>query len=156
MSTWTSHARQIAQHEPRLEPWLETVHSDTVPPFLEPELPVEGDCVTIRLRLAAEAPVDRVVVRAIMDGIDHHLEAGREERGRRFVWWRASLELTQPATHYHFLLRTTDGRTVYLNRAGASSVFPVKDFDFTINARYRPPRWVRESVFYQMCPRPSP
>lgn len=132
--------------------WTTTIHSDTVPPFLEPERPSQGDELDVRLRVARDAPVSRVYVRAILDGIDHHLPAELERRGARFDWYRARFVLRQPATRYHFLIRTADESTLYHTRAGVTTVFPTEDHDFTVNAAYRPPEWVRRSVFYQIFP----
>ncbi|HKJ86336.1 MAG TPA: glycoside hydrolase family 13 protein, partial [Spirochaetia bacterium] len=132
--------------------WKDTVHSDTVPPFLIPEYPSLGDEVTIRLRVSREAPLATVHVRAILDGIDHHVDAIREPSDAAFVTYVARFELRQAKTHYHFLLRTTDGTTFFLNRRGISTVFPTEDHDFTIDTDYEPPAWVRSAVFYQIFP----
>ncbi len=47
--------------------WHQTVHSDTLPPFLVPEEPALGDELGVRLRVARDAPVAKVYVRAIID-----------------------------------------------------------------------------------------
>ncbi len=132
--------------------WPTTIHSDTVPPFLEPERPSPGDELDVRLRVVRDAPISRVYVRAILDGIDHHLPVELERRGERFDWYRARISLRQPAMRYHFLMRTVDGSTLYYTRAGVTTVFPTEDHDFTVNTAYRPPDWVRRSVFYQIFP----
>ncbi|MFW5789542.1 MAG: alpha-amylase family glycosyl hydrolase [Spirochaetota bacterium] len=132
--------------------WHQTVHSDTLPPFLVPEEPALGDELEVRLRVARDAPVAKVYVRAIIDGIDHHIPAELERRGERFAWYRGRFDLRQPSTRYHFLVRTTGGSTRYYTRAGVTGVFPTEDHDFTVNTAYRAPEWVRRSVFYQIFP----
>ena len=132
--------------------WQDSVHSDAVAPYLEPEQPSLGDTLTIRLRVFSSAPVEQVHVRAIIDGIDHHAPATVERRGRIFTWFRTEFYLRQTRTHYHFLLRTRDRQTFYYTRAGVSSVYTNEDYDFTVNTAYRPPHWVRSSVFYQIFP----
>lgn len=132
--------------------WPTTIHSDTVPPFLAPVAPSVGDELEVRLRVARGAPISRVYLRAIIDGIDHHIEARHERRASRFDWYCARIALRQPSTHYHFLIRTSDESTLYYTRAGVTTVFPNEDHDFTVNTAYRPPEWVREAVFYQIFP----
>ncbi len=132
--------------------WKSSVHSDTVPPFLVPEFPSLGDEITIRLRVSREAPLATVHVRALLDGVDHHVAATREQGASAFVTYVARFELRQTKTHYHFLIRTVNGESFFFTRRGISTVFPTEDHDFTIDAEYRPPAWVRSAVFYQIFP----
>ena len=137
-----------------IEPhWWRTVHSDAVEPYLI----VGGDLkrersIELTLRVSADAPVSRVFVRAIIDGIDHHARADRIEPGAGFARYRAQIALTGPATRYHFLIVTSDSQTLYYNRTGVHTVYPSEAHDFTIDLRHHVPEWVESSVFYQIFP----
>ncbi|TVQ23218.1 MAG: hypothetical protein EA382_10405 [Spirochaetaceae bacterium] len=140
--------------------WWRTVHSDAVEPYLivaaDPERTEPADAtgrtLRITLRVSAKAPVARVFVRAIIDGIDHHVPADRVTIGSAFARYRAEVTLTAAATHYHFLLVTSDSQTLYYNRRGVHTIYPNEDHDFTVDLRHRVPQWVRSSVFYQIFP----
>ena len=144
------------------EAWWATVFSDTAAPYFRiapagapdagtrPAPETTGFDVHIGLQTAG-APVSQVLVRLILDGVDHYVPADRTVRGR-FEWYEARVRIRQASTRYHFLLRTTDGRTVYYDRAGVRSTYPNEDYDFTVNPAHEIPEWVRSAVFYQIVP----
>ncbi len=132
--------------------WTRTIHTDTVAPWISPATPRRGDTITIRIRVARDAPIEALHLRLILDGIDHHVEAKPEHTGERFAWYVARFSLEQQSTHFHLLIRTTDGESYYVTRAGASSVFPTEEHDFTIDTLRHAPEWVASSVFYQIFP----
>ncbi|MFP4114687.1 MAG: alpha-amylase family glycosyl hydrolase [Spirochaetales bacterium] len=132
--------------------WTATVHTDTTPPWMIPEYPLPNDTVTVRIRISREAPVESVFVRAILNGVDRDVPAPLEREGDRFAWYRALFVMSQPSTHFHIRVRTTDGRTLSITRLGPSWVYPNEDHDYTVDTRSRTPEWVRSSVFYQVFP----
>ena len=132
--------------------WTRTIHTDAFAPWLSPSAPKPGDEVTIVVRVAKDAPVASIYLRLILDGIDHHVAAKWRRNGERFAWYEARFVLDQPTTHFHLLVRTTGGEVYYVNRAGARSVFPTEEHDFTIDTIHRAPDWVASSVFYQIFP----
>lgn len=136
--------------------WVRGLHTDAVSPFLVPEHPDVGSVLVARVRVPAGAPIESVYLRSYVNGIDLHVPAVREDGGAGvqtvFQWFRAELILEQPSLRYYFLIRTTDGRTVYFDRRGPTWVYPQDDYSFTVDSAHRPPDWVRESVFYQIFP----
>jgi len=113
-----------------------------------------GDVVTLRLRAAPQAPIERVLVRTAPDGEQQFTgmerEEGQPEKGG-CVWWRAALRLDMPYTTYRFLIFTPDGAWWY-NAAGLHEHLPTDGADFRLVAGYQGPAWVRSSVFYQIFP----
>lgn len=112
-----------------------------------------GDEVTIRLRAAVDAPIERILLRTCPDGEQFFAEMHIEESqsSTTCTWWSAKLRLNMPLTSYRFLLFTTDGAWWY-NGSGPHRHVPTDAEDFRLLAEYAAPAWVRESVFYQIFP----
>jgi alpha-glucosidase len=115
--------------------------------------PVIGDEITIRLRTAVEAPIERLLLRTCPDGeqffAEMHPAAAQPDPACR--WWEATLHLSMPVTAYRFLLFTRDGVWWY-NGSGLQQHVPTDANDFRVLADYEAPSWVRDSVFYQIFP----
>ncbi len=113
-----------------------------------------GDNVTLRLRIAQDAPLERLLLRLAPDGEQQFIEMQPEETAdERNVcrWWAASLRLSMPVTHYRFLLFTSQGAWWYNGRGLRQSV-PTDAEDFRLLAGLPAPQWVHSSVFYQIFP----
>jgi len=112
-----------------------------------------GDEVTIRLRAAVAAPIERILLRTCPDGEQFFAEMHKEEAPAMSAcsWWRVSLKLGMPVTSYRFLIFTQDGVWWY-NGSGAHQHVPTDAEDFRLLAEYAAPTWVRDSVFYQIFP----
>ncbi|MFW5717586.1 MAG: alpha-amylase family glycosyl hydrolase [Spirochaetota bacterium] len=134
--------------------WEAGVRAASAPPWLEvsPSASRAAHDVVVRLRAARNAPIERVWVRAIINGIDHHYEAAVESVGERSCWYAARFALEQPRTHYHFLIRTVDGATYYATRLGVSSVYPSEAYDWSVDTSTNAPAWIGSSTFYQIFP----
>ena len=114
---------------------------------LEPRL---GDDITIRLRAAPGAPIERVLLRTCPDGEQHLAEMHRQP-GMACQWWEGMLLMSMPLVAYRFLLLCADG-VYWLNGTGVHRHSPTDADDFRLLADYAAPTWVRDSVFYQIFP----
>jgi alpha-glucosidase len=112
-----------------------------------------GDEIRIRLRAAADAPIQRILFRTCPDGEQHFAEMQPEDKAGQTGcrWWTTNFRVSMPVTAYRFLLFTTDGVWWY-NGSGMHHHVPTDAEDFRILAVYSAPTWVRESVFYQIFP----
>jgi alpha-glucosidase len=112
-----------------------------------------GDEVTIRLRAALDAPIERLLLRTCPDGEQFFAEMQIEESQESSVcnWWTAKLRLSMPLTSYRFLLFTSDGIWWY-NGSGPHRHVPTDAEDFRLLADYTAPAWIYDSVFYQIFP----
>lgn len=117
----------------------------------EPRL---GEEVQIRLRMAHDAPMQRVLLRTCPDGeqmfIELHPEA-EPPSGSPCRWWQTRLKLTMPQTRYRFLIFAEDGAWWY-NGSGIHAGMVTDAEDFCLLAGYQAPEWVRTAVFYQIFP----
>lgn len=138
-------------------PHADSVHHDGSPSYVRgphpPDLTI-GDQVTLRLRAATEARIERVLLRTEPDGEQHLLPMQVEEQGEGngvARWWQLRLEVTMPVTAYRFLLFTSYGAWWY-NGSGLHQSMVTDAEDFRLLAGYTAPTWVWDSVFYQIFP----
>lgn len=134
-----------------LPAWLAGVHHDGSPKYLSNLYPALGETVTVRLRLPAQAPVQRVFLRTFPDGEQAITAMQPTGSDGTAHWWQADLPITQPLVNYRFLLQAGDGAWWY-TAAGPRCSEPLDFTDFKILADYIPPAWVFDSVFYQVFP----
>ncbi|MBN1179305.1 MAG: maltodextrin glucosidase [Anaerolineae bacterium] len=109
-----------------------------------------GDEVTLRLRAAADAPIERVFLRTCPDGEQHFTEMTPQD-GVACRWWQARLRVDEPVVGYRFLLFAADG-VWWVNGGGPQRHNPTDAQDFRLLADFDAPAWVQESVFYQIFP----
>jgi alpha-glucosidase len=134
-----------------LPSWLNSVHHDGSEKYVSLLYPQSGDTVRLRLRVANDAPVRRVILRTFPDGEQSlaFLERGAAEPPVQ--WWEGSLPIQEPVVHYRFLLEADDGIWHY-TAAGPAAHIPLDNTDFQIIADYRPPDWLASAIFYQIFP----
>ncbi len=134
------------QHEPD---WLRSVHHDGSARYVSDPTPRLGDHVTLRIRVAAEAPVKRVLLRTLPDGEQRLTPMTPDTITGPARWWTISLTIDEPVVHYRFVLEA-DGGVWHLSGAGMSLAVPLDMTDFRLLADYQPPSWVNGAVFYQI------
>lgn len=134
-----------------LPDWLLTVHHDGSDLYLSNPYPALGEKVQIRLRVSAQAPVKQVYLRTVPDGEQRLTPLQPALPTPPARWWEGTLEISEPRTLYRFLLVAEDGVWWY-NAAGVTAAIPTDAQDFVLLADYAAPRWVLESVFYQIFP----
>lgn len=110
-----------------------------------------GDEVTLRLRTAQGAPIQRILLRMAPDGEQQFIEMIPGDDLPPCRWWEATIKLVMPVVNYRFLLFTSDGAFWY-NANGPYRGIPVDGNDFRLLTGYRAPTWLRDTVFYQVFP----
>ena len=131
--------------------WLASVHHDGSKKYVSNPYPALGEVVRINLRIADDAPVRRVILRTFPDGEQAFtpMTPGPAEPPCR--WYTAGLPVSQPSTHYRFLIEAADGVWWY-SAAGPAFYEPLDATDFQLLADYHSPAWLRDTVFYQIFP----
>ncbi|MBR4657273.1 MAG: alpha-glycosidase [Oscillospiraceae bacterium] len=134
-----------------MEAWLESVYSDGTLDFVSAPAPRLGQTVTLRLRCAADAPVDAVLLRSFPNGAEtlRAMEPGPVRRGLRY--YETELRINEPRVCYQFCL-VSGGEHYFYTQRGISSCLPGRSWDFRLLADYVQPAWVKEAVFYQIFP----
>lgn len=136
--------------------YLSSIHHDGSSRYVRPHRGRSlriGDEVTIRLRTAVDAPVQRLLLRTCPDGEQHFAEMKPAAVQPNPVcrWWEVTLRVIMPVTTYRFLLFASDGAWWY-NGLGPQRHVPTDANDFRLLANYDAPVWVENSVFYQIFP----
>ena len=133
--------------------YLSSIHHDGSKRYVQsPSADLHlGDEISIRLRSATDAPIERILLRTCPDGEQFFAEMKIEEKSSVCTWWQAKLTLTMPLTSYRFLIFTSDGIWWY-NGTGTHRHVPTDAEDFRLLADYAAPAWIYNSVFYQIFP----
>lgn len=131
--------------------WLRSIHHDGSEKYVSTRYPRLGDPVRVRLRLAVDAPVRRVILRIFPDGEQALVAMERVSSDSAAQWWATDLPIEEPITHYRFIIDALDGIWHY-TAAGPSATIPLDATDFRILAGYSAPEWLESAVFYQIFP----
>lgn len=137
--------------QPPLPDWLVSVHHDGSAKYVSTPQPQLGDTARLRLRLAHDAPVQRVYLRTFPDGEQAITPMQRANTQPPTQWWEVDLPITQPTVHYRFILQADDGVWFY-TAVGPQAHPPLDKTDFRILANYTGPAWAPTAVFYQIFP----
>jgi alpha-glucosidase len=111
-----------------------------------------GDPAVVRLRIPRAQSADRVVLRYERDGEPRSAEAIVDEQTETDVWWRAEFPVTNPVTHYRWLLTGGDIGYEWLNALGRTPHEVPDADDFFISVGDTGPGWHPESVVYEIFP----
>jgi alpha-glucosidase len=131
--------------------WLASIHHDGSEKYVSTLTPHIGQTVGLRLRMAYDAPVQRVILRTYPDGEQMLSEMRRVSIEPPAQWWEVDFVVSQPVCEYRFVIVAADGVWHY-SAAGLSAYVPLDSTDFRLLANYQPPEWLREAVFYQIFP----
>lgn len=134
-----------------MEAWLESVYSDGSAAFVSNPFPTIGDCLTVRLRMYEDAPVNHVILRSIPNGMEHYEDMVVCRRENGFVYYEAPLKIVEKRTQYQFYL-ICENAVYYYTQKQITTCLPGQTYDFVIIADLEQPHWVKEAVFYQIFP----
>jgi alpha-glucosidase len=131
--------------------WTRSVHHDGSHYYVVGDAYTLGSSVTLRLRADVDAPIERVLLRTTPNGENRiqEMQLARIEGVAR--WWEIELPLRMPRTNYRFFMQSAEGGYWY-SGAGITRHAPTDAADFVVLANYHAPRWVQDSVFYQIFP----
>jgi alpha-glucosidase len=132
--------------------YFKSIHHDGSRRYVQPQAIKPGDTVTLRLRAAPNAPIQRVLLHSEDDGEGFYLPMTSDDRPDKAArWWKVELLIKMPVTHYRFLLFTEHGAWWY-NGSGLHEHTPTDSEDFRLLADFITPEWVQRAVFYQIFP----
>ena len=134
-----------------MEQWLESVYSDGTDCFVSNPQPQLHEKVTVLIRMYDDAPVRHVFLRTVPNGAELLIEASVQKTEDGFVYYAAEMEMTENRMQYHFYL-VCDSVVYFYNQKEITTYIPDHTYDFVILADYRQPKWVKNSVFYQIFP----
>ncbi len=131
--------------------WKWTVCSEVNRDFVSNPYPVVCECITVAIRMSKDAPVKRVWIRGITEGVSFRIPMDVPEQRGCFIYFQVNLEMEKKRLNYRFELETPDG-FFYYTSAGVQRVCPTEEHNFVIMCGMRNPEWVPGAVFYQIFP----
>lgn len=134
-----------------MEKWLESVYSDGSKDFVSNPLPKKGEKIKVSIRLFEDAPVKYVILRPILNGVDLQIEMKPDYVYNGLSYYSAYITCYEDVIKYNFII-ATDNNIYYYNQYGITDYITNEVYDFKILVNYNQPKWVRESVFYQIFP----
>lgn len=131
--------------------WLQSVYSDSTENYVSNPCPHKGEKITIRLRMAENDQIRKVLLRTREFGIENRIpmEPVSVKNGLRI--YEASVCVNDSHFHYQFYL-VTDDQIYYYTQYRITDYIPDESRDFVILADYERPKWVENAVFYQIFP----
>ncbi len=111
-----------------------------------------GGQATVRVRVPADASVERVLLRHVRDGEPRAVEAELDETSDGETWWRASFPVTSESVRYRWLLDRGEEGYTWLNGEGVASTEVGDAGDFVLALGEGGPDWHLDSVVYEIFP----
>ncbi len=130
--------------------WLRTVFHSGATPYVSNLYPKFDEAVTLRVRVASDAPVRKAWLRSCPDG-EQRYDAMVMRTDGDTSWFEVERAIDEPVIHYRFLLEADDGVWWYAAN-GPQLQEPIDTFDFRILADYTAPSWLQSAVFYHIFP----
>jgi len=128
-------------------------HHDGSALYVPDEEPVLGGTTAVRIRVPDDfGPVQEVFSRSNPNHEPRFEPLHRIGAADGWDWYQGELHIENPVHGYRFLLRLEDGRQLWLNAAGLHEGEVPDAEDFRVVTYPAPPRWVRETVLYQLFP----
>jgi alpha-glucosidase len=129
---------------------LTNPHHDASERWVSNPTPDPGETVTISVDVPAQSAVDAVLVRTMHDGEARWIEGTAEATptGQR---WRFELTCHNPVVNYRFWCGGRNGAR-WLTGLGMLGHDPLDHHDFRLLTTGGTPRWVPETVWYQIFP----
>lgn len=129
--------------------WVNSIHHDGSEAFVNPSMPKLGDTVTVTLRTPADAPIEGVYLRAMVNGEFAYTLMTQTHINAVSDHWHCEFLIQQTRIDYVFMLMT-DAGAIYLNARGTHFADGTDNDAFTLIADYHAPLWVRGEVYYQI------
>lgn len=127
-------------------------HHDGSPLYASSLAPALGDTLILRLRTDRDRQPARVLLRTVLDGEPHVVEATAVESSGHNVWWQAQLVVRNVATRYRWLLAGGAYDFSWLTAGGLVDHDVPDSTDFVISATLAAPAWALRSPVYQVFP----
>lgn len=131
--------------------WEKSIHSELNEIFVSNPYPKMDEEVKIRLCFLENSGIKNVILRAIINGEETHIDMKYLKKEKNLVYYESEINMNQKYINYHFIIKKDNDYTYYTRR-GTYTYPPTEDHDFTLIADFENPSWVPSSVFYQIFP----
>ncbi|MBI4852260.1 MAG: maltodextrin glucosidase [Acidobacteria bacterium] len=142
--------------------WINSLHHDSSPLYVKLEHDELNTKVSILLRADIKAPIEKIFLRTCPDGeqsLSPMQRVNPNSLSSEFYkksssvcqWWEAQILITMRRFNYRFFIHSTEG-SWWFSALGAHQHTPTDSTDFKLLVDFKSPKWVNDSVFYQIFP----
>ncbi len=131
--------------------WLQSLYTDGSAHFVSPPHPKLKESFSIRLRVLADNPIEKIYLRTCPEGEEVLTPMRRRRREGLFQWYQVRITMLPQKLGYRFKVVTSHSIYWY-NSLGIQQYLPLDIFDFKIRADFSPISWLEKRVFYQIFP----
>ena len=126
-------------------------HHDGSDLYISNAAPKIGEKVEIKVRIPKSDKPEKVLIRFFEDGEPRVRELRKVKGSKVESWWSVWIEIANTLTNYRFMLVDKKGYR-WLNGVGIFNHDVTDREDFQIVAKPAYPRWLRNTIFYQIFP----
>ena len=131
--------------------WLKSIYSDGSKFFISNPYPKQGETIKIRLRVYHNEDLDHVLLKSKEHGRETFYEMEVVETKGNLDYYETSVTVDEEIFHYHFYL-VANNDTIYYSQYRIQDYIPDEVHDFKILVDYEAPKWLKDTVFYQIYP----
>ena len=126
-------------------------HHDGSELYVSNSAPKLGEKVTFKVRVPSTYAFDTALIRFYHDGEPRTATLKLGKKSKTESWWQVTIPIINPNTRYRFLF-AGEGKFDWLSAAGLHHHDVHSNVDFQIIAGRAYPRWLKNSIFYQIFP----
>lgn len=126
-------------------------HHDGSELYVSNSAPQLGEKVSFKVRIPNTYSFEQAIIRYYHDGEPRTSNLKQVSKNRIESWWQVTIPIINPHTRYRFLF-AGKGKFDWLTAAGFYHHDVHSNSDFQIIAGKPYPRWLANSVFYQIFP----
>lgn len=134
-----------------MEKWIESLYSDGSKYFVSNPLPKIGEKIKIYIRVIESAPIKSIYLNARINGDERLIKMNKSKNVNGLSYYVADVIVNEDIFEYQFYI-LADNKIYYYTQLNVTDYVPDDTYNFKILANYAQPKWVRESVFYQIFP----
>ena len=132
--------------------WKETIITGGSGDFVYPTNPKIGSEVSIKLKIYKDNPINYIFLRIAPNGEEINIEMKKTYEDEFFSWYQASITILTKVTNYRFGIVTQNEFFWFTNELRLLKATPSDVHDFKLIADFEDPKWITDSIFYQIFP----
>ena len=134
-----------------MENWFESLYTDGSKYFVSNPLPKKGEEIKIYIRAYEDSPIKGIWLKGSFNGVERLIKMEKEFTENFLCYYSCKVTIYEDELSYSFYIVAED-KIYYYNQRGITEYEPDRRYDFRILTDYDQPKWVKESVFYQIFP----
>ena len=97
-----------------MEKWLNSIYTDGSKYFVSNPLPKKGEEIKIFLRCLKDAPIDTILLRTKLNGVEQLIEMHEEYDDEYLKYYSSEVLCFEDMLHYHFYIISKEKKSILL------------------------------------------